>query len=146
MSHFCHERLPRRKKPAGSASKFPESPCRAFAMLFDPGGTALLCHYCKALLPPPKKERRLPLPRGFRSSIPWLQHSLSTLPNTVTLHRQDSLPVTGKIFPGGFLPLDSIANFKIASLLSIPKLQIWPGAILLAVAILFCFKSIWLSA
>jgi hypothetical protein len=42
--------------------------------------------------------------------------------------------VTGKVFPCGFLPLDSTANFKIASLLSIPRLQSWPNAICLAAA------------
>ena len=95
--------------------RFLGSPGCAFALLSDPGGIVALCHYRAPMLLPSKKQRKLPLHRGFRGSITRLQHSLSTLPTSIALYRQDSLPVTGNVFPGGFLPLDSTANFKITS-------------------------------
>jgi hypothetical protein len=66
-----------------------------------PAAPALRCH-CRNQVLPPRTERRRPQhSTDFRGSITRLQHSLSTLPASVSLHWQDSLPVGGRPLPDG---------------------------------------------
>jgi hypothetical protein len=57
--------------------------------------------------------------------------SLSTLQALVTLHLQDSLPVSGQALPGriGYL----LGCFREFQVYSIPPLQVYPGATVFSV-------------
>jgi len=72
----------------------------------------LLPFHTAPVLPPTTEVRRPQHSTEFRGSIAWLQHSLSTLPNLVSLHRQDSLPVGGSAFTGGTLTPIHTAYFN----------------------------------
>ena len=82
--------------------KFLGNPHCFFARFYDSGGTACPpCHDGAAAWPPLEERRRLPH-WDFRSSMAWLQSSLSTLrrlghPSAT----QDSLPGAGQALLGG---------------------------------------------
>ena len=71
-------------------------------MLLDSGGTVCPRPYRTAARPRVEERPRLPRETDFRSSIPWLSGSLSTLRSAgYPVATQDSLPGAGQALLGG---------------------------------------------
>ena len=112
------------------ASQVPGESSHASALLTDPGRASCAMPSRQEGIAPANSTTKATAIYPFRGSFTRLRHSLSTLPDSVSLHWQDSLPVGGKPLPGGIRThWTPMANFKCGfTQPTIPTPQASPGA------------------